>query len=155
MPPLLLLVDDAPEVIDIGLGQIARVRCGGLECFLVGDSFHIAIPGAQEGIGAILHTINPRLSDDQIVWVANHAEDSFLFFDNTFAAQVAELKARMPLVKRLVAMTDPAKLPAETPPDALVYEDLIAANSEVFEWPELDEKQASGLCYTSVWPIPR
>ncbi len=110
---------------------------------------HFELYFAVTGIGAVLHTINPRLHDDQIVWVANHAEDSFLFFDNTFSAQVAALKDRMPLVKAFVAMTDRANLPGDGPSDALVYEDLIAANSPEFAWPEVDEKQASGLCYTS------
>jgi acyl-CoA synthetase (AMP-forming)/AMP-acid ligase II len=110
---------------------------------------HFELYFAVTGIGAVLHTINPRLHADQIVWVANHAEDSVLFFDNTFAGQVAELKSRMPLVKRFVAMTDQANLPTETPGDALVYEDLIAAHSPEFAWPEIDERQASGLCYTS------
>ena len=110
---------------------------------------HFELYFAVTGIGAVLHTINPRLSSDQIVWVANHAEDSFLFFDNTFAGQVAELAARMPLIKRFVAMTDRANLPAEGPGDAQVYEDLIAANSSEFAWPDIDETQASGLCYTS------
>ena len=62
---------------------------------------HFELYFAVTGIGAVLHTINPRLHADQIVWVANHAEDAFLFFDITFAGQVAELKARMPLVKRV------------------------------------------------------
>ncbi|HZZ32921.1 MAG TPA: long-chain fatty acid--CoA ligase [Phenylobacterium sp.] len=110
---------------------------------------HFELYFAVTGIGAILHTINPRLHSDQIVWVANHAEDSFLFFDVSFAGQVAELKDRMPLVKQFVTMTDVAHLPSDAPADALVYEDLIAANSDQFEWPELDERQASGLCYTS------
>jgi acyl-CoA synthetase (AMP-forming)/AMP-acid ligase II len=110
---------------------------------------HFELYFAVTGIGAVLHTINPRLHSDQIVWVANHAEDAFLFFDLNFAGQVAELKDRMPLVKRFVAMTDGAHLPSETPADALVYEDLIDANAPDFTWPEIDEKQASGLCYTS------
>ena len=110
---------------------------------------HFELYFAVTGIGAILHTINPRLSSDQIVWVANHAEDSVLFFDNSFAGQVAELKDRMPRVKRLVAMTDQANLPPEAHAEALVYEDLIAASSADFAWPDIDEKQASGLCYTS------
>jgi acyl-CoA synthetase (AMP-forming)/AMP-acid ligase II len=110
---------------------------------------HFELYFAVTGIGAVLHTINPRLHADQIVWVANHAEDAFLFFDLNFAGQVAELKDRMPLVQRFVAMTDAAHLPTDGPADALVYEDLIRANSDQFDWPEIDEKQASGLCYTS------
>ncbi|MET0274099.1 MAG: long-chain fatty acid--CoA ligase [Phenylobacterium sp.] len=110
---------------------------------------HFELYFAVTGIGAILHTINPRLHDDQIVWVANHAEDSVLFFDTTFSGQVASLAGRMPLVKTFVAMTDRANLPADTLDGALVYEELIDAHAAEFAWPELDERQASGLCYTS------
>jgi fatty-acyl-CoA synthase len=110
---------------------------------------HFELYFAVTGVGAILHTVNPRLHDDQIVWVANHAEDAFLFFDNTFAGQMAELRDGLPRVKAFVAMTDRAHLPPEAPADALVYEELIAAHSPQFAWPDLDERQASGLCYTS------
>ena len=110
---------------------------------------HFELYFAVTGIGAVLHTINPRLHGDQIVWVANHAEDSVLFFDITFAGQVAELAGRMPTVRTLVAMTDRAHLPADAPDTALVYEELVAAHAPAFDWPGLDERSASGLCYTS------
>jgi len=106
---------------------------------------HFELYFAVTGIGAVLHTINPRLHDDQIVWVARHAEDSVLFFDITFAEQVAALAPRIPSVRTLVAMTDRA----HAPDGALVYEDLIASETPEFEWPAIDERQASGLCYTS------
>ncbi len=106
---------------------------------------HFELYFAVTGIGAVLHTINPRLHDDQIVWVARHAEDSVLFFDITFAEQVAALAPRIPSVRTLVAMTDRA----HAPDGALVYEDLVASETPEFEWPAIDERQASGLCYTS------
>ena len=110
---------------------------------------HFELYYAVSGIGAVLHTINPRLHPDQVAWVANHAEDSILMFDITFAELVADLAARMPTVKTLVALTDLEHLPAEAPKGTLVYEELIAANTPQFTWPELDERSASGLCYTS------
>jgi len=110
---------------------------------------HFELYFAVTGIGAVLHTINPRLHPDQIAWVANHAEDSFLFFDISFSGLVAELAPQMPGIKARVAMTDRAHLPGDAPAEALVYEELLAARSSDFAWPELDEKQASGLCYTS------
>ncbi|MBS0361462.1 MAG: long-chain fatty acid--CoA ligase [Proteobacteria bacterium] len=115
---------------------------------------HFELYFAVTGIGAVLHTINPRLHPDQVAWVANHAEDGFLFFDTSFAGLVAELQPRLPLIKRFVAMTDRANLPAPfsengAPRNAEVYEDLIAAHSPDFDWPDIDERQASGLCYTS------
>ena len=106
---------------------------------------HFELYFAVTGIGAVLHTINPRLHDDQIVWVANHAEDSVLMFDISFADQVAALAPRMTTVKTVIAMTDAA----HAPPGVLVYETLLAAQSPDFEWPAIDERQASGLCYTS------
>ena len=106
---------------------------------------HFELYFAVTGIGAILHTINPRLHDDQIVWVADHAEDAFLFFDITFADQVRELAPRMKTVRTVVAMTDAAHAPS----GVLVYEDLLAAQTPDFIWPDLDERSASGLCYTS------
>src|SRR6185312_7113804 len=110
---------------------------------------HFELYFAVTGIGAVLHTINPRLHPDQIAWVANHAEDSFLFFDISFSGLVAELAPQMPGIKARVAMTDRAHLPGDAPAETLVYEELLAAQSSDFAWPELDEKQASGLCYTS------
>ena len=73
---------------------------------------HFELYFAVTGIGAVLHTINPRLHDDQIAWVARHAEDSVLFFDITFSEQVAQLAPRIPTVRTLVAMTDRAHAPA-------------------------------------------
>ena len=105
---------------------------------------HFELYFAVTGVGAVLHTINPRLHSDQIVWVANHAEDAFLFFDVSFAAQVAELKDRMPLVKRFVAMTDLAHLPVDGPPEARVYEDLIASHSPECRRPSASSTSSDG-----------
>ncbi|MEO8115817.1 MAG: long-chain fatty acid--CoA ligase, partial [Phenylobacterium sp.] len=108
---------------------------------------HFELYYAVTGIGAVLHTINPRLHPDQIVWVANHAGSSRLFYDITFTEQVTELAGRLPLVESFVAMTD--KAPEAAAAGTLIYEDLIRRHSPDFDWPELDERQASGLCYTS------
>ncbi len=110
---------------------------------------HFELYYAVSGIGAVLHTINPRLHPDQIAWVADHAEDTILLFDITFGDLVADLAPKFSTVKTFVALTDREHLPARTPPGTLVYEELIAAHSADFNWPELDERQASGLCYTS------
>jgi len=110
---------------------------------------HFELYYAVSGIGAILHTINPRLHPDQVAWVANHAEDSILLFDITFGELVRDIGPKLATVKTLVAMTDLEHVPAEAPAGTLVYEELIRTNSPDFDWPELDEKMASGLCYTS------
>lgn len=110
---------------------------------------HFELYFAVTGIGAILHTINPRLHPDQIVWVANHAEDAVLFYDTTFADLVNATAAAMPTIRRRIAMSGRDDLPTATPADVLVYEELLEREEESFDWPELDEKAACGLCYTS------
>ncbi len=110
---------------------------------------HFELYYAVSGIGAILHTINPRLHPDQVAWVANHAEDSLLFFDITFGDLATKLSAEVPSLRHVIAMTDEAHVPPESPAGTLVYETLIAENVPDFTWPELDERQASALCYTS------
>jgi fatty-acyl-CoA synthase len=111
---------------------------------------HFELYFAVTGIGAVLHTINPRLHPDQVAWVANHAEDSVLLFDITFNELVAEIGPKMTTVRTFVAMTDAAHAPPPSQvPGVLVYEDLIARQDGAFDWPDIDERQASGLCYTS------
>jgi fatty-acyl-CoA synthase len=101
------------------------------------------------GIGAIYHTLNPRLFPDQIVYIANHAEDKVLFFDITFAKLVEEIAPRLPSVELFVAMTDAAHLPQANIPNLVAYEEFIAGADENFAWKEFDENTACGLCYTS------
>jgi acyl-CoA synthetase (AMP-forming)/AMP-acid ligase II len=109
---------------------------------------HLELYFAVSGMGAVLHTINPRLPPDQLCYVINHAEDSLIFFDTTFARLAQLAAAKCPSVRGIVAMTDAAHLPAD-PPGAVDYEGLLAPEPEAFDWPELDERAASSLCYTS------
>jgi len=101
------------------------------------------------GIGAIYHTLNPRLHADQIAWIANHAEDRAIFFDITFAAIVDEIAPRLKKAKFFVALTDAAHLPKMKTRGVLAYEDFIARGDPDFAWKEFDETTACGLCYTS------
>ena len=112
---------------------------------------HLELYYAVSGSGAVLHTLNPRLHPDQVVYIAGHAEDAVLFFDLTFLPLVEAVASRLTTtVRHLVAMTDRAHMPASTTiPSLLCYEDLIAAESDAFPWPNLDEGLASSLCYTS------
>jgi acyl-CoA synthetase (AMP-forming)/AMP-acid ligase II len=100
------------------------------------------------GMGAVAHTLNPRLFAEQLIYIANHAEDLALLFDITFAPLVAQLVAKMPTIKHFIALTDAAHLPAGVP-DVLAYEDLVAAENGDYAWPEFDERTPAGLCYTS------
>ena len=111
---------------------------------------HMELYYAVSGSGAVLHTLNPRLHPDQVVYIADHAEDAVLFFDLTFLPLVEAVAARVKTVKRYVAMTDRAHMPKDSKVSGLLcYEDLIEAASDAFEWPSFDENSASSLCYTS------
>ncbi|MCR4466339.1 3-(methylthio)propionyl-CoA ligase [Burkholderia sp. SCN-KJ] len=100
------------------------------------------------GMGAVCHTINPRLFPEQIAYIVNHAEDRYVFFDINFAPLVDALAPQCPHVKGWIAMTDAAHLPSGATP-YLCYETLVDAEDGRYDWPRLDELQASGLCYTS------
>jgi 3-(methylthio)propionyl---CoA ligase len=108
---------------------------------------HFELYFAISGIGAVCHTINPRLSVEQFIYIVNHAEDTALFFDITFAPIVAKLKEHWKPVKSYVAMTDAEHMPDL--PGALCYETLIAPASDQIVWPEFPENTAAALCYTS------
>jgi fatty-acyl-CoA synthase len=101
------------------------------------------------GIGAIYHTLNPRLFPDQLAWIANHAGDRALLFDITFTETVAKLAPKMPTIELYVALTDREHLPKAAIPNLVAYEDFIADGDPEFAWKEFDEHTACGLCYTS------
>jgi acyl-CoA synthetase (AMP-forming)/AMP-acid ligase II len=109
---------------------------------------HLELYFAVSGIGAVLHTVNPRLFPEQIEYILNHAESGVVFFDITFADLVRDLMPALPNVRRFVAMTD-AEHMAGMPAQAESYEDLIAQQDGAYDWPVFDENAASSLCYTS------
>jgi acyl-CoA synthetase (AMP-forming)/AMP-acid ligase II len=110
---------------------------------------HMELYYGVSGMGAVLHTINPRLFPEQIEYIANHAEDQYLFFDLTFAPLIEKLGPAMKTVKAFVAMTDRAHMPALKIPNLLCYEELVGAQDSDYAWPVFDENTASSLCYTS------
>ena len=109
---------------------------------------HMEVYYAVAGMGAVCHTINPRLFPEQIAYIANHAEDSYLFFDLTFLPLVEKLQEHLKTIKGLAVMTDKAHMPASLP-DAICYEELVESGSSDYSWPQFDERTASSLCYTS------
>jgi fatty-acyl-CoA synthase len=128
----------------LGVGQGDRVGT------LAWNSYrHLALYYGVSGSGAVLHTVNPRLFPEQIDYIVNHAEDKVLFFDITFAPLVEQLAPRLRSVQAFVAMTDRAHMPAIDVPQLLCFDELLDAQSTDYRWPELDEKSASSLCYTS------
>ena len=111
---------------------------------------HMELYYAVSGSGAVLHTLNPRLHPDHVVYIADHAEDEVLFFDMTFMPIIEAVASRVKTIKHFVAMTDRAHMPKDTKvANLLCFEDLIDANDDKFEWPTFDENSASSLCYTS------
>jgi acyl-CoA synthetase (AMP-forming)/AMP-acid ligase II len=111
---------------------------------------HMELYYAVSGSGSVLHTLNPRLHPDQLVWIADHAEDQVLFFDLSFVPLVEAVAHRVKTIKHFVVMTDRSHMPASSKiPNLLCYEDLLEAQSDQFTWPEFDENTASSLCYTS------
>jgi len=110
---------------------------------------HLELYFGVAGLGAVCHTINPRLFADQLVYIINHAEDRYLFLDLTFVGLLEGLHERLPGVEGYVIMTDAEHMPETSLPSVLCYETLIAAQDAGYDWPRLDENQASALCYTS------
>jgi len=100
------------------------------------------------GMGAILHTVNPRLFPEQIAWIINHAEDKILFFDTTFAPIVEKIAPLLKTVTTYVVFTDREHLPQSALP-LIAYEDFIHGHAQEAKWGGFDENTAAGLCYTS------
>jgi fatty-acyl-CoA synthase len=111
---------------------------------------HLEAYYAVSGSGMVMHTCNPRLHPEQLIYIINHAEDRVLLFDATFAALIKQIAPHCPKVEVWIALSDAAHMPpAEGIPNLFCYEQLIAESSEQFAWPEFDERAAAVLCYTS------
>ena len=101
------------------------------------------------GIGAVYHTVNPRLFPDQIAWIVNHAEDRVMMVDLTFVPILEKLVDRLKPVEQYVVLTDAEHMPATALKNAVPYEEWIAEVDGDFAWKEFDENTAAGMCYTS------
>ena len=101
------------------------------------------------GIGAVYHTVNPRLFHDQIAWIVNHAEDRVMLTDLTFVPLLEKLKDQLPTIERYVVLTDAAHMPPTNLRNAIAYEDWISEVDGDFVWASFDENTAAGMCYTS------
>ena len=110
---------------------------------------HFELYFAISSIGAVCHTINPRLFADQIVYIINHAKDRILFLDTTFIPVITPLIDKLPKDLRFVALCEREDVPDCDIPNLECYEDLLRGQSTSFSWPHLDERSASALCYTS------
>ncbi|WP_069300043.1 long-chain fatty acid--CoA ligase [Neptunicoccus sediminis] len=101
------------------------------------------------GIGAVCHTINPRLSAEQMIYIVNHAGDKVIFVDLTFIPILNALQEHLPKDLIYVAMTDRAHMPETDLPNLLCYEELVEAEDADYDWPDFPEDTACALCYTS------
>lgn len=109
---------------------------------------HLELYFGVSGTGAVLHTVNPRLFPQQIIWIINHAEDRLLFVDLTFLPMMPAVCPHLPKLEKVIVLCARADLPAGHE-DLLCYEDLIAGEATAYAWPEFDERTAAAMCYTS------
>jgi len=127
----------------LGVGQGDRVAT------LAWNGYrHFELYYAISGMGAVCHTINPRLSAEQMLYIIGHAGDRILFVDVTFIPILEALADQLPKGLELVAMTDAAHMP-DSKLDLICYEDLLGDHPAEYDWPDLPENTAAGLCYTS------
>jgi len=110
---------------------------------------HFELYYAISSMGAVCHTINPRLFHEQIDYIVNHADDRVIFIDLPFVELVEELQKKLTTVEAYVVMTDAAHMPETTLKEAVDYESFIADETDSYDWPMLDENAAASLCYTS------
>ena len=110
---------------------------------------HLELWYGVSGVGAITHTVNPRLFPEQIAWIIDHAQDRMLFLDLTFVPLVERIAGRLPSIERYVVLTDAAHMPETSLKGAVAFEDWLAQADADFAWAAVDENAAAGLCYTS------
>ena len=113
------------------------------------DYRHLETYYAVSGSGYVCHTINPRLFPEQLIFIINHAEDRWIFTDVMFVPLLEALGDKIAGVEGFVVMTDEAHMPDTSLKNTLCYETLIGAESDGYAWPDMDERTASALCYTS------
>jgi len=101
------------------------------------------------GLGAVVHTLNPRLFPDQLDYIINHAGDQYFFLDLTFVPLIEAIQDKLKTIKTFVIMTDEDHMPDTKLRNAVCYETLLGDGDEGFDWPRLDENTACGMCYTS------
>ncbi len=113
------------------------------------DYRHLEAYYAISGAGYVCHTINPRLFPEQLVFIINHAEDRWIITDPMFVPLLEAIADKIGGVEGFIVLTDDAHMPVTSLNNAVCYETLIGAESNAYDWPQLDERAASALCYTS------
>ena len=113
------------------------------------NSRHFETYFAVSGMGAILHTLNPRYSPDQLIYILNHAEDEVLIADPSFIPLVESVQDKLNTVSKIIIASSKDKIPENNLQNLLSFEELIQDESDQFDWPKVDENDAASLCYTS------
>ena len=117
--------------------------------FAWNDYRHFELYYGIAGVGAVTHTVNPRLFPDQITYIVNHAEDRLVFVDPLIVPALEKIKDELPSVEAYIILTDDDNMPDTGLKNAQSYESFIGSQPDRIDWPELDEKTACCLCYTS------
>ncbi|OXM73295.1 MULTISPECIES: long-chain fatty acid--CoA ligase [Amycolatopsis] len=118
--------------------------------FMWNNAEHLAAYFAIPAMGAVLHTLNIRLFPEQLTFVANHAEDQVVLVDGSLVPLLAKQLPELKTVRHvIVANGDPATLQAPSGVEVHSYDALLAAQPDTFDWPEIDERSAAAMCYTS------
>jgi fatty-acyl-CoA synthase len=125
------------------LERLGIARGDRVATLAMNHSRHLVAWYGTIGMGGIIHTINPRLFDEQLVYIANHAEDRVLFYDAAFAPIVERLKPRCPHIEHYICFDPPGGS------DLAAFDDLIGGESGDYQWVEGDERDPAMLCYTS------
>jgi len=113
------------------------------------DHRHFELYYAISCSNYVCHTINPRLFSEQIKFIINHAEDQYVFLDPMFVSNLEAFQHELPTVKGFIILTDKENMPETSLNNVYCYEELLQGESEEFEFPNVDENEASSLCYTS------
>ncbi|GAB3852396.1 hypothetical protein GCM10029963_41840 [Micromonospora andamanensis] len=140
------------------LAHALRAECGvagdeRVATFMWNNTEHLVAYFAVPSMGAVLHTLNIRLFPDEVTYIANHAEDRVVLVDSTLIPLLAKSLGGMTSVRHVVVVGggDPAPLVAAAGDRIAVHhwDALLAGRPEVYDWPEIDERDAAALCYTS------
>ena len=134
----------ANALLDYGIRPGDRIAT-----FAWNDYRHFELYYAIAGIGAVTHTVNPRLFPEQVSYIANHAQDRLVFVDPLIVAVLEKIRDDLSAVEAFIVLTDDERLPDTDLPNVQSYESFIARHADRIDWPDLDEKTACCLCYTS------
>jgi fatty-acyl-CoA synthase len=139
-------VAERVDALARGLESLGVKQGDRVGTFMWNSQAHLELYLAAPCMGAVLHMLNIRLFEDQLTYIANHAQDKVIFVDDSLVPLLAKVAPTFETVEHYVVVGDGD---ASALPNAIRYEDLLAANAGSYDYPELDERMAAGLCYTS------